>query len=129
MFNKPTKLKYKDIDFPEWIYFSLNKWVYSEDMTEKEKQDHPEHKTTGGYIKTYGYKAAWRKAFEEAETEDIKKTLELPNFNFEIFEEITGITKQDFDNRLGKPSNSRIEKLEKEVKELKEKLKEAGETV
>ena len=36
----------------------------------------------------------------EADEEDIKKTLKLPNFDYKIFEEITSITKQDFENKL-----------------------------
>jgi hypothetical protein len=31
----------------------------------------------------------------------VKKTLELPHFNYAIFEEITSISKEDFDNKLG----------------------------
>ena len=39
-------------------------------------------------------------SFDKATKEDIAKTLKLPNFNYEIFEIITGITKEMIDKRL-----------------------------
>jgi len=46
-------------------------------------------------------KVHWRRAFNKCnDLEDIKKTLEIPNFNYKIFEEISGITKYDFDKKL-----------------------------
>ncbi len=41
-----------------------------------------------------------REAFESATIEDLQKTLALPNFDFAIFEEITGISEADFKRRL-----------------------------
>ena len=33
------------------IHFEPTRWVWSKDMTDKEKAAHPEYKTTGGYLK------------------------------------------------------------------------------
>ncbi len=41
-----------------------------------------------------------KRRFETEPVEEIKKALALPNFDYEIFEEITGISKSDFDRRL-----------------------------
>ncbi len=41
-----------------------------------------------------------RQAFEEASIDDLQKTLQLPNFDYEIFEKIVGISKSDFQRRL-----------------------------
>lgn len=40
-------------------------------------------------------------AFEKTTLKDIQDALALPNFDFEIFEAITGISKADFERRLG----------------------------
>jgi len=101
IFNKETDIKRENIEFPQWLYVvKLTEWVKYDDMTKKEKKENPYAKYTGGYTKEYDYKEAFRIAFNNAEIEDLKKTLELPNFDFEIFEEITGISKLDFENKL-----------------------------
>ena len=57
------------------------------------------------YLKTYDTDETLhtyrKKSFEEASKEDVAKALELPNFDYQIFEEITGIAKEDFDKKLG----------------------------
>jgi len=70
-------------------------------MTKKEKKENPNFEFIGGYLKAYGYKEAFRISFEAADIDDIKKTLDLPNFDYEIFEEISGISKSDFARKLG----------------------------
>ncbi len=42
-----------------------------------------------------------RDSFESAELSELEETLKLPNFDFDIFERITGIGKSDFERRLG----------------------------
>lgn len=42
------------------------------------------------------------KAFERASVEEIEQTLNLPNFDYEIFERITGVSKSDFERKLCK---------------------------
>ena len=73
-------------------------------MTDQEKEESPNYKTTEGFLRVYKYKEAFKTAFDKADIEGIKQTLELPNFDYKIFEEISGISKSDFDKRLGKPS-------------------------
>ena len=72
IFNEETDLKFDDIDFPNWIYVNSPK------------------------------KDAFREAFIKASLDDVEKTLKLPNFDYAIFEEITGISKNDFDKKLRK---------------------------
>lgn len=66
-------------------------WIYSENMNDEEKTNHPEHKTTGGYLKKVDFKTAcnimWSNLTDE-EKEEVKK---IPNFDKNIFREITGI--------------------------------------
>lgn len=80
MFNKDTGLYRKDIKMP-YIDLKLNVWV----------NDDENYPTTRGYLKTYSYKEAWSN-FWNSTTEELKQQIqELPNFNAEIFKEITGI--------------------------------------
>lgn len=44
---------------------------------------------------------SWQKAFEKASIEEIKELLNLPNFDYEIFERITSITKRQIEEKLG----------------------------
>jgi len=46
------------------------------------------------------YKKSWKKSFNGAKKEDIQKTVKLPNFNYKVFEEITGISKKMINERL-----------------------------
>ena len=60
-------------------------------MTEEEKKEHDTYKTTGGYLRSYEYQDAFRKSWENADDEDRRKTLSLPNWDNELFKEISGI--------------------------------------
>ncbi len=73
-------------------------------MSDTEKENNSFAESLWGYLKVYETDKTlhmnWKKSFNNADLEDVKKTLELPNFDYSIFEEITGITKQDFDIKL-----------------------------
>jgi len=60
-------------------------------MTDREKKDHPEYKTTGGYLKSYEYKEAFQKSWDEADPEDRKRVWDIPGFDPDIFYGISGI--------------------------------------
>ena len=92
MFNKMTKKKRNEITIPSWCYFDLTVWVSHDTATDKEKEEHKkEMETCGGYLKTLEYKEAWRIAWNKASKEQHKELLKLPNWNNEVFKEITGI--------------------------------------
>jgi len=42
----------------------------------------------------------WIEAFEGATKQELQDTINLPNFDYEVFEQITGISKEDFEGRL-----------------------------
>lgn len=85
IFNKPFNLKeWNKIEKPNFLYFNLTEWV---DI---------EGESSGGYLKKYTYKEAFRKSYLEAKKlENFKlefeKLINLPNFDKEIFKEISGI--------------------------------------
>ena len=91
MFNKPTDLKWDDIDHPEFYEFYLNKWIPESDMTDEEKKADPNFFVRQGYLKTFTWHEAWANYWRDCDEEEKQKVLNLPNFSSEIFKEITGI--------------------------------------
>jgi len=74
----------------DWKYEN-NWWIYSDNMTDEEKANHPEHETFGGYLKSIPYKDACALMWDNMTAEEKQAVTELPNFNSDVFEEITGI--------------------------------------
>ena len=92
MFNKMTYCKRDDINIPSWCYFHLTVWVSHDTATEEEKKKYKnEIEICGGFLKTLDYKDAWRLAWNKASIKERKKLFELPNWDNEVFKEITGI--------------------------------------
>lgn len=97
MFNKPTSYKshseircLRGVEVLNWN-FENSWWIYSDNMTAEEKTAHPEHKTTGGYLKTVEFKTACKMMWNNLDKKDKKAVMELPNFDAQVFEDITGI--------------------------------------
>ena len=75
LFDKEIlKTDYDKIVFPSYFYFELNAKL--------------------------GYQKSWIKSFKQANKDEIKTTINLPNFDFEVFEQVTGITKKMITKRL-----------------------------
>ena len=92
IFNKETDKTRDEIDFPSFLYFNLTVWVSHDTATDEEKKTHKiEIETCGGFLKTLEYKEAFRLAWDKASKEEHKKLLKLPNWNNDIFKEISGI--------------------------------------
>jgi hypothetical protein len=81
---------------PSWLFFELTQWVAVYEMSEEEKQQYPEHKTTRGYLKTLGYKEAFLQSFQKAGREDQAAVRNLPCFDEEIFFDISGIKLSEY---------------------------------
>ena len=91
MFNKDSGKKWGEIDHPHFNEFYLNKWILESEMTTQEKKDEVESHIRGGYLKTYGWEEAWANFWKDTDGTNRKKFLNLPNFDSEIFRDITGI--------------------------------------
>ena len=96
LFEKPTDLTHEQVlDLPGMRVlnhaYENNWWIFSKDMTDEEKKQHPEHETTGGYLKTVPFKTACRMMWDKLDAADRQKVLDLPNFDARIFKEVTGI--------------------------------------
>ena len=97
MFNKPSNWTFRDWCYSEaknildTIPNNAPTWIRFENMTNEEKEQHPEYKTIGGYLKEINDSKcvqAWWNSLLDHEKNIIKS---LPNFDAEIFKEITGI--------------------------------------
>ena len=91
MFNKPTNLTWDEIDHPHFTEFYLCKWISESEMTDEEKKADTQFYVRGGYLKTYTYKDAWSNFWKDTDEENRKKFLALPNFDADVFLDITGI--------------------------------------
>ena len=97
LFNKPSDWTYRD-----WLNsdarYLLNQiprnvvdWIWSDDMTDEEKEQHPEYEVVGGYLKIFDESECgqlWWDSLSERYKNIIKA---MPNFDKEIFEDVTGI--------------------------------------
>ena len=100
MFNKPSNWTVEDWRCSEArrllnnIMYNALKWIYSDEMSEEEKEQHPEHEIIGGYLKELDKlekskcNQLWWDSLSDYEKNVIKS---LPNFDAKIFKEITGI--------------------------------------
>ena len=97
LFNKPSDWTYRD-----WLNsdarYLLNQipknvvdWIWSDNMTDEEKEQHPEYEVVGGYLKILDESECgqlWWDSLSERYKDIIKA---MPNFDKEIFEDVTGI--------------------------------------
>ena len=91
LFNKETNLKWDDIDHPDFDEFYITKWISEDDMTDEEKKAYPQFSVREGYLKTYTWEEAWANYWRDTNEEERQKVLNLPNFDAQIFKDITGI--------------------------------------
>ena len=100
MFNEESDWTFEDWNRSDARYILMNmpipytttEFIEDYEMTEEEKAEHPEYVTIGGYLKVIhkdGDKQEWWDNLLEKEKNIVKS---LPNFDTEIFKEITGIS-------------------------------------
>ena len=71
------------------------KWIYAEDMTDKEKLEHPSYETTGGYLKKRDSGKAHQEWWDQLNGDQKQCIREIPNFDAKKFEMITGINTEE----------------------------------
>jgi hypothetical protein len=97
MFNKPT-----DLTLEEWrhsdacrllnrIDFRPTKFIWLDDMTDEEKATHPDWETTQGYLKKLDISECCHDWWMKLNMNEKRIIQNMPNFDAEIFKEITGI--------------------------------------
>ena len=95
-FDKPSTWTLEDWRYSDayralFDHIDLTKWVSYEDMMDVEKAEHPESEATGGYLKKLDYKLACREGWAKMTDDEKQAVKNLPNFDAEKFEQITGI--------------------------------------
>ena len=99
MFNKPTDWTLYDWLSSSAMRIMLNcpaedidfKWIYSSKMTAEERAQHPEHTTTGGYLKKIECKSNRQEWWNKLSENDKTEVMSLPNFDADVFYKCTGI--------------------------------------
>ena len=96
-FNKPSDWTYLDWLNSDARYLlnqipkNVVEWIYSKDMTDEEKAEHPTHETTDGYLKVLDESDCgqlWWNGLAKKNKDIIRA---LPNFDRKIFYQCTGI--------------------------------------
>ncbi|HBF0728978.1 TPA: pentapeptide repeat-containing protein [Clostridioides difficile] len=96
MFNKETDLTYEDWMNSKARHIliknsNLMEWVYAKNMSEEEKKNNPKYETVGGYLKVFTFEEMCKNMWNSLTDEEKKVIMEIPNFDRDIFKEITGI--------------------------------------
>ena len=97
MFDKETNMTFKEWRNSEaYKILARNfrksvRWIPSDEMTDDEKNAYPEHKTTGGYLRTQDIKQSFQKVWECLSDDEKDIIRSIPNFDAKKFEQITGI--------------------------------------
>lgn len=97
LFNKPSNWTYKD-----WLdsdarhilsdcHSDAPCWIWGGDMTDEEKEKHPEYLVDGGFLKHIEKEAGKQMWWDGLSDREKDIVMQLPNFDKDIFKEITGI--------------------------------------
>ncbi len=96
VFNKPCKRSvWENAVKPDFLLFTLTYWVPVYEMTEKEIAGDPVCVVRGGQLRRRDYKEAFKLSWDNADPEDRIKVKDLPNFDADVFFEISGIRVED----------------------------------
>ena len=102
-FNKPfDEGKLDEVKFPKWLDYEVKPvnmtWVERDKITEEQKRQYTSSEITGGFLLVEtiddwekSNKEAALKAWNETTEDDRQLTLQLPNFDADIFFDIFGI--------------------------------------
>ena len=98
MFDKESSWTYDDWygsrarRIMEGCPYSYSDYIHADDMTDEEKENHPEHKTIGGFVKVFVATAEDKqKWWDSLSKEDKDEVKALPNFDADKFCKCVGI--------------------------------------
>ena len=97
MFNKPSNMTMRDWQTSEAKYIMKHcphknvEWISKYCMSDKEKTKNPSYKFTGGYLKVEEPKYSPQEWWDGLPDQKKEAIMTLPNFDANIFKEITGI--------------------------------------
>ena len=94
IFDKDTNMTLKEFINSKYnkalrsVELKLTEWIW---YTEEEMKEDDDKKATKGYLKNYTYKEACANWWSELTEENKEIIMNIPNFDADKFEEITGI--------------------------------------
>ncbi len=92
VFDKPCSRDVWERSYkPAFIFFNLTYWVDESEMSDEDKLKDPNFYVRGGQLRTRSYKDAWKHSWDNADPKDRLRIKELPNFDADLFFEISGI--------------------------------------
>lgn len=95
IFNKGSGMTwdewYKHPAYSAACDLMITEWVSWNGMTDEEKKSNPKAFVTEGYVKVYTYHEAWANLWEKLSDSEKNSFKTLPNYDPDIFEEVTGI--------------------------------------
>lgn len=95
LFNKESNWTHEQ--FIESKVYSLlcevntNMWIWESEMSNEQKEKYPSFKTSGGCLVDTPYKQAFSDRWNNWSEENKNEFKSLPNFDADIFEQITGV--------------------------------------
>ena len=97
-FNKECpRDEWEKANKPDFLFFDLTYWVEESEMTDEEKTLDPGSHYRGGQLRKKDYKTAFKESWDNADPDDREKIKNLPNFDPQIFFEISGIDLREKD--------------------------------
>ena len=97
LFNKPSEWTYQDWLNSDARYILMDcpsnvlSWIWEDNMTDEEKEQHPEYLVTGGFLKHIKKEDGRQMWWDGLSDRKKQKVLDIPNFDKDIFKSITGI--------------------------------------
>lgn len=98
LFNKLSDWTYQDWLNSDARYILMDcpsnvlAWVWDDDMTDEEKEQHLEYSVTGGFLNHIEKETGRQMWWDGLSDRQKDIVMQLPNFDKDIFKEITGIT-------------------------------------
>ena len=98
LFNKPSDWTYQDWLNSDARYILMDcpsnvlSWIWEDDMTDEEKEQHPEYSATGGFLKHIEKETGRQMWWDGLSDRQKDIVMQLPNFDKSIFKEITEIS-------------------------------------
>jgi hypothetical protein len=95
LFNKPTDMTCNEF-ISSKVYsllcqVNIKKWISSSEMTDEQKQLRPHHEVQGGIYIDVPFNVAFSEKWKTWTSEERSEFTKLPNFDADIFFEITGV--------------------------------------
>ena len=121
-FNKDSDITFSEFYKQPWVFpdIKICSWIDINDLPKDEQTETA--KQMGGSLKTLTYKEAWKEYWGRASQLDKEWFQNLPNFSWDIFTEITGITPENDSKK--QELIAKAEELRKKADELLAKANE-----